>query len=68
MTKLPIAALESMEDYQFLIDSPIPEHSGHVRSFRTIPASFNEVFASADIIVSKPGYATIMKPSRVKNR
>jgi len=61
MEDLPIAALQTMTDYQFLIDGPISDVSGHVRSLGEIPSTFDEIFAVADIIVTKPGYATIIE-------
>jgi len=58
---LPVEAMQTMTNYQFLVDSPVSEGSGHICSLAEIPARFDEIFAVADCVITKPGYATIIE-------
>lgn len=58
---LPVEAIQTMTNYQFLVDSPVSDGSGHLRPLSDIPATFDEIFAVADCVVTKPGYATIIE-------
>ena len=61
MNALPVEALQTITNYQFLVDSPVSLGSGHILSLADIPATFDDIFAVADCVVTKPGYATIIE-------
>lgn len=58
---LPFAELEKMAGYRFVVDDEVPHGSERSRSVSSLPLSFGELLASADIIVTKPGYSTIVE-------
>jgi len=58
---LPLASMHTMTDYQFLVDAPVSDPTGHIRSLGEVPATFDEIFAVSDVVLSKPGYATIIE-------
>ena len=58
---LPFDALEHLEGYRFIVYGPVPENCERVRSAESLPMAFRTVLASADIIMTKPGYSTIVE-------
>jgi len=61
MTSLPFADLERLSSYRFLFDGPIPPNSARFVSTKTLPFSFKTLMASVDVIMTKPGYGTIVE-------
>ena len=57
--------LEGLRGYRFLIDGSVDlgRHS-HVSSTHTLPIPFRQILAEADLIVTKPGYATVIEAVR----
>ena len=58
---LPWEKMEQMRGYHFIVNTPPnrPSPSIHVNS--TIPHSFSTLMASVDLIMTKPGYGTIVE-------
>jgi hypothetical protein len=61
LTSLPLEHMERLNPYHFLIDGPIPPGYSRIRSIKTLPLSFKILLASVDVIMTKPGYATIVE-------
>lgn len=61
LSALPFDRLESLEGFRLLFDGPVPPGSRRVISTRTLPFSFKTLLASVDIIMTKPGYGTIVE-------
>ena len=62
---LPLDKLEACEGYRFLIDGTMPiKENSRVTSLTSLPFSFRQIFAEADFILTKPGYATIVEAVR----
>ena len=61
LTSLPFADLEQLTDYRFLFDGPILPGSTKFVSTHSLPFSFKTLMASVDIIMTKPGYGTIVE-------
>jgi hypothetical protein len=61
MTSLPFANLEQLTGYRFLFDGPIEPGSTRFVSTHSLPFSFKTLMASVDIIMTKPGYGTIVE-------
>jgi len=61
MTSLPFAALEQLTGYRFLFDGPILSGSTKFVSTHSLPFSFKTLMASVDVIMTKPGYGTIVE-------
>ena len=65
LSSLPIAKLEKLRGYRFLISGPMNcEGFSRVDSINCVGVSFQKIFTEADIVMSKPGYATIVEAVR----
>jgi hypothetical protein len=58
---LPWNHVEHMSGYRFLVDGVPPGTSSRVHSLSTLPFSFKTLLASADLLITKPGYGTIVE-------
>ncbi|MDZ4856105.1 MAG: hypothetical protein SGJ26_14805 [Nitrospirota bacterium] len=61
LTSLPLAHMEQLRHYRFLFDGPVPAGYTRIHSTKTLPFSFKTLLASVDIIMTKPGYGTIVE-------
>lgn len=58
---LPCDRLDRMRGWRFVVSGPVPAGVERVRSTDSLPLSFSALLASADVIVTKPGYATTVE-------
>lgn len=58
---LPFDRLESLTGYRFLFDGSIPSGSRRFVSLTSLPFSFQTLMASVDVIITKPGYGTLVE-------
>ncbi|MGH7250755.1 MAG: hypothetical protein ACREIK_02775 [Nitrospiraceae bacterium] len=58
---LPYDRLERLASHQFIVSGSVPAGSRRVHSAASIPVSFGTLLASADILVTKPGYSTVVE-------
>ena len=61
LTSVPFDKLESLSTYRFLFDGPVPEESTRFLSTKSLPFSFKRLMASVDVIMTKPGYGTLVE-------
>ena len=61
LTSLPLEEMEQLHHYRFLIDGPVPSGYFRIHSIQTLPLSFKTLLASVDVIMTKPGYGTIVE-------
>ncbi|MGZ8366779.1 MAG: hypothetical protein ACXW37_10435, partial [Nitrospira sp.] len=61
LDSLPFDQLESLAGYRFLFDGSIPPHSKRFVSTSSLPFSFKTLMASVDVIMTKPGYGTLVE-------
>ncbi len=61
LDSLPFETLESLTGYRFLFDGSVPSESTRFVSIQTLPFSFKTLLASVDIILTKPGYGTLVE-------
>jgi hypothetical protein len=61
LTSLPLEQMEQLRHYRFLFDGPVPPGYTRIHSTETVPFSFKTLLASVDIIMTKPGYGTIVE-------
>jgi hypothetical protein len=61
LTSLPLEQMEQLRHYCFLFDGPVPPGYSHIHSTTTLPFSFKTLLASVDVIMTKPGYSTIVE-------
>lgn len=57
----PFAALESMAPFRFIIDADVPPNLTRVIATKDLAWPFHTLLASVDIIMTKPGYGTIVE-------
>jgi hypothetical protein len=58
---LPWHEMDHMNGYHFLVDGVSPRAFSRVHSLSALPFSFKTALASADVIMTKPGYGTIVE-------
>ena len=58
---LPWDEMEHMAGYRFLIDGVPSPDSTRIHSLSRLPFSFKTALASADLVMTKPGYGTILE-------
>lgn len=58
---LPYDRLDRLTAYQFIVSGSVPAGFGRVRSAAAVPVPFGTLLASADILVTKPGYSTVVE-------
>lgn len=58
---LPWDQMEHMGGYRFLVDGLRPPDSSRIHSLSTLPCSFKTALASVDVVMTKPGYGTILE-------
>jgi hypothetical protein len=61
LTSLPLEYMEQLRPYRFLFDGPVPPGYSRIHSTKTLPFSFKSLIASVDVIMTKPGYGTIVE-------
>ena len=58
---LPFEAMEKMTPYRFLVDGHVPQGLSRVAPLATVGLPFKDVLASVDMVLTKPGYGTIVE-------
>jgi len=61
LTTLPFEQLNRLMGYRFIVSGPVPARHTRVHAASTLPFSFRTLMASADILVTKPGYSTVVE-------
>jgi len=61
LTSLPLEQMEQLRHSRFLFDGPVPPRYSRIHSTETLPFSFKTLLASVDVIMTKPGYSTIVE-------
>ncbi|MCA9472340.1 MAG: hypothetical protein MRJ96_14125 [Nitrospirales bacterium] len=65
LSSLPLSQLETIKGYHFLVSGALDcEGCQRVTAIDVMGLSFREILSSADIIMTKPGYATIVEAVR----
>lgn len=58
---LPFHRIAEISGYRFLVDLPIPNGCKGLYSIASLDMGFESIHAIADVIISKPGYATVIE-------
>jgi hypothetical protein len=61
LTSLPHKQIDQLRHYRFLFDGPVPPGYSRIHSTKTLSFSFKTLLASVDVIMTKPGYGTIVE-------
>ena len=61
LTALPFKQLERLDGYRFIISGTVPDWCRRSVAASTLPFSFQALLASADILITKPGYSTVVE-------
>jgi hypothetical protein len=59
--ELPFSRLDSMAPFRFIIDADVPPGLTRVLSTKKLAWPFHTVLSSVDLIMTKPGYGTIVE-------
>ena len=58
---LPFEQMEQFAGYRFVVSGSVPDSCVRIHAASTLPFSFRILLASADLIVTKPGYSTVVE-------
>lgn len=61
LDRLPFEQLDRLTGYRFIVSGPVPDHCARIHAASTLPFSFRTLLASVDLIVTKPGYSTVVE-------
>lgn len=61
LDSVPAERLETIAGYRFIVGGPVPAGCRRLRSADSVPFPFRTLLASADILVTKPGYSTVVE-------
>jgi hypothetical protein len=61
LESLPWDHMTTMKGYRFIVDGVPPQWSSRTHALSTLPFFFKAVLASVDIVMTKPGYGTIVE-------
>ncbi|MEP6888305.1 MAG: hypothetical protein ABI945_08270, partial [Nitrospirales bacterium] len=61
LTSLPWHPIEAMPGYRLIVPGPVPPHTQRVVSSDTLPFGFQTIMTSCDMLLTKPGYGTIVE-------
>jgi hypothetical protein len=61
LDSLPWDRMVQMQGYRFVVDSAPTHSSSRIHARSALPYSFKTLLASADVIMTKPGYGTIVE-------
>jgi hypothetical protein len=66
LESLPWDHMAQMDGFQFLVDGVAPPSSPRIHSLSGLPFSFKTTLASVDVVMTKPGYGTILEAVALK--
>ena len=58
---LPFQDMESMHPFRFIVSGSVPESSTRLVALEAVPLAFRCVLGSADVLITKPGYGTLVE-------
>ena len=61
LNSLPWEAMNRLQGYHFIVSSPPNRPSQRIHVASTLSHSFNTLMASVDLVMTKPGYGTIVE-------
>ena len=61
LDSLPYDRLEQLVPYRFVVSGSVPDQYKRLRSMSSLPLPFRSLIASVDVLVTKPGYSTIVE-------
>jgi hypothetical protein len=61
LNALPFEQLDRLTGYRFIVSGPVPDRYTRIHTASALPFAFRTLLASADLIVTKPGYSTVVE-------
>jgi hypothetical protein len=61
LATLPFEQMEQLAGYRFIATGPVPDWCTRIHAASALPFSFRTLLASGDLIVTKPGYSTVVE-------
>lgn len=58
---LPFDRLDRLDGYRFIVSGPVPGRHARIHAAAALGQSYRTLLASADLIVTKPGYSTVVE-------
>lgn len=58
---LPWKQMNAMSNFRFIVDGPVESRYSRIVSLADMPFRFSTVLASVDLVMTKPGYGTVME-------
>jgi hypothetical protein len=53
--------MNAMSSFRFIVDGPVEPRYSRIVSLRDLPFRFSTVLASVDLVMTKPGYGTVVE-------
>jgi hypothetical protein len=61
LRSLPWEQMDAMPSFRFIIDGPVEPRYARIASLRDLPFRFSTVLVSVDLVMTKPGYGTVVE-------
>jgi len=61
LTTLPLKQMDRLTGYRFIVTGSVPDRCVRIHAASILPFSFRTLLASSDLIVTKPGYSTVVE-------
>ncbi len=61
LDSLPFSRMAQMGPYRFVVSEPVPASFKRITAVTSLPLSFRTLLASSDLVMTKPGYSTIVE-------
>lgn len=58
---LPYEHLDRLDGYRFIVTGSVPDRCARIHAASALPHPFRTLLASADLLVTKPGYSTVVE-------
>jgi hypothetical protein len=61
LRSLPWEQMDALSSFRFIVDGPVEPRYSRIVSLRDLPFRFGTVLASVDLVMTKPGYGTVVE-------
>jgi hypothetical protein len=61
LRSLPWEQMDTLSSFRFIVDGPVEPRYSRIVSLRDLPFRFSTVLVSVDLVMTKPGYGTVVE-------
>ena len=61
LRSLPWEQMDALSSFRFIVDGPVEPRYSRIVSLQDLPFRFGTVLASVDLVMTKPGYGTVVE-------